>query len=206
MEAEPNEPRGWHSRGYLPHIDAGSQPQFITWRLEDSLAPNLMDQWKEEIKDLSEKEQKRELYIRIEKHLDEGHGSQLLKNPAVAKIVQDCLLYGHLSKYTLHNWVVMPTHVHVILTPLDYRSLESILKPMKSFSSLQINRMVGRNGQLLQYESFDRLIRDFNHFQRTAYYIEWNPVKARLCSDPSKWAWSSANPVAMERLRSKQSV
>ncbi|HRK21570.1 MAG TPA: hypothetical protein PLX06_07170 [Fimbriimonadaceae bacterium] len=205
MGQEPNEPRGWHSRRYLPHIDAGSQPQFITWRLDDSLSPHLIDQWKAVLKHLPEKDQKRELYRKIETHLDEGHGSQILKNPAAAKIVQDCLVHGHHTKYTLHHWVVMPTHVHVILTPLNDRTLESILKPLKSFSALQINRVLGREGQLWQYESFDRLIRDFEHFQNTACYIEWNPVKAKLCLDPSKWPYSSANPVAFERLKEKES-
>ena len=30
-------PAGWHSRGYLPHYDGGEVPQFITFRLGDSL-------------------------------------------------------------------------------------------------------------------------------------------------------------------------
>ena len=30
-------PRGWHSRGYLPHFDSAETIQFVTFRLADSL-------------------------------------------------------------------------------------------------------------------------------------------------------------------------
>jgi len=41
-------------------------------------------------------------------------------------------------------------------------------------------------------EYFDRYIRNAEHFRRTVTYIENNPVKARLCSKPSDWPFSSA--------------
>jgi hypothetical protein len=40
---QPNTPDGWHSRGYLPHFDAGEIPQFITFRLADSMPQALLD-------------------------------------------------------------------------------------------------------------------------------------------------------------------
>jgi hypothetical protein len=35
MEIDSSQPRGWYSRGYLPHFDGGAVPQFITIRLAD---------------------------------------------------------------------------------------------------------------------------------------------------------------------------
>jgi len=46
---QPNIPAGWHSRGYLPHFDGGEIPQFITFRLADSMPQKLLDRWREEL-------------------------------------------------------------------------------------------------------------------------------------------------------------
>src|SRR5436189_6372016 len=43
-------PRGWHSRGYLPHFDAGKTPQSITFRLAGSIPAELLRQWREALK------------------------------------------------------------------------------------------------------------------------------------------------------------
>ncbi len=92
----------------------------------------------------------------------------------------------------LHAWVVMPNHVHVLLTPLENVTLEEILRTQKSISSTRINKLLGKQGRLWQPDYFDRLIRDEKHFNGVVHYIEWNPVKAGLCVDPADWTWSSA--------------
>jgi putative transposase len=46
---QPDTPAGWHSRGYLPHFDGGEIPQFITFRLADSMPQSLLDRWREEL-------------------------------------------------------------------------------------------------------------------------------------------------------------
>jgi len=46
---QPYTPAGWHSRGYLPHFDGGEIPQFITFRLADSMPQELLDRWREEL-------------------------------------------------------------------------------------------------------------------------------------------------------------
>jgi putative transposase len=194
------EPRGWYSRGYLPHIDAGEQPQFVTFRLADSLPATVLERWHIELEGEVESARRFELYRRCERYLDEGHGSCTLSHPVAARIVQDALVFYHGIRYLLHNWVVMPNHVHMLMTPTPGTSLESILKPLKSFTSLEIHKQLGGQGRLWQADYFDRLMRDLGHFDRTALYIEWNPVKAKLCTDKTHWPYSSANPSAMARL------
>lgn len=185
-------PRGWYSRGYLPHIDAGSVPQFLTWRLADCLPIALYDEWKRELSSRTDAERKRELYRRVENFLDDGHGCQLLRDPRAAKAVQDTLLYDHGKRYELAAWVIMPTHVHVLLTPFDSVPLAKIVQILKGQSSLKMNKLFGASGQNWQEDYFDRMIRNERHFVKVSQYIEWNPVKAKLCSDPSHWPYSSA--------------
>jgi hypothetical protein len=144
-----------------------------------------------------------QLHSRIEKLLDEGLGSQILRNPRAGQIDQDSLLFGHRRKYVLHRWSVMPNHVHVLLTPLPAITLAEILKDVKGFTSHAIGTALGAKGQIWEEDYYDRFIRDDKHFERVAAYIEWNPAKAKLCADPSLWPFSSANPDAYDRLLSR---
>ena len=197
------EPRGRYSRGYLPHIEAGPVRQFITWRLADAIRVDLLHQWKQELSRLPEAESKKEFYRRIEAHLDEGFGSKLLQNPVAASAVQNALIFGHGERYTLSAWCIMPTHVHCLLKPNEGWTMAKIMHSIKSFSAHEINKSLGRTGHLWQDESYDRIIRNDEHAHRIASYIEWNPVKAKLCADPKDWPYSSANPHAKEKLVQK---
>ena len=201
-----SEPRGWHSRGYLPHIDAENTYQFLTWHLADSLPIELATKWRADLQHLDDHQRQRQYYRRLEKHLDLGFGSQLLKNLVVAKIVQDSLIFGHGERYALSAWSVMPTHVHCILRCNPGWTLSEIVQGIKGFTAHQINKKLGRTGQLWQEDYFDRMIRNEKHFHRTLKYIEWNAVKAKLCTDPTHWIHCSANPIAKNLLLSKNSL
>jgi REP element-mobilizing transposase RayT len=195
-----SEPRGWYSRGYLPHYDAGAVPVFLTWRLADSLPLAVYEAIQREAAKLGEKEGRSHRYRETEAYLDACHGSCLLREPFLARIVQETLLYDHGRRYDLHAWVVMPNHVHMLLTPIKGVALALITRTIKGLSSRRIQSLRGTSGRLWQPECFDRTIRDQEHFEKTARYIEWNPVKAKLCSDPKLFAYSSAYPDNVARL------
>ncbi len=184
-------PRGWHSRGFLPHYDPGCEPQFLTWRLDDSIPVDLYLAWKREL-GTKEPSKKQELYRRIEKYLDACHGSCLLREPTRALITLNALRFYDGTKYTLGAHVIMPNHVHAIITPLEGHQISDIVRGIKGFSGKEIRRVFGGHGRIWQPDYFDRMIRDVEHMSRVAKYIEWNPVKANLCFDPRVWPYSSA--------------
>jgi REP element-mobilizing transposase RayT len=177
---------GWHSRGYLPHFDGPQQPQFITFRLFDSLPKAVLEQWMTECADETE------IRKRIEGYLDAGYGECWLRIRDVASIVIETLMFHNGSKYHLSAWVIMPNHAHLLLTPLEGVHLPSILHSIKSFSAQKVNKLLGRSGQFWQRESFDRYIRNYEHWTAVIRYIEMNPVKAALCAKPEDWEFSSA--------------
>src|SRR5262245_9412422 len=116
----------WHSRGYLPHWEAGEIAQSITFRLADSLPATLLAQWRNELERLPNEEAAKERRIRIERALDQGRGSCALRNPAVAETLEQTLLKFDGEKYRLHAWTIMPNHVHVLATPLGAATLSAI--------------------------------------------------------------------------------
>ena len=186
------EPRGWHSRGYLPHFDAGPTPQSITFRLFDSLPAKLLDEWSEELDRMPPEQAKQKRFEWIEKYLDQGMGSAWLKTPKIAKVVEDTILHFDADRYQLHAWVIMPNHVHLLLTPTDGQPLSTILQLVKTFSARNANSILVRRGKFWQSDYFDRLIRDERHFYTAHDYIENNPIKAGLCDRPEDWMFSSA--------------
>ena len=182
---------GWHSRGYLAHFDA-ELPQFITFRLHDSLPQSVLLGWQEELKHQKREPVQAIMRRRVEAYLDQGHGSCYLKDSGVASIVQEALLFHDESKYRLAAWTVMPNHVHLLCTPSVGYSLAEIVHSLKSYTSSEANKLLNRKGRFWQKEYFDRYIRNARHYARVVSYIEDNPVKANLCAKPEDWPFGSA--------------
>ncbi len=183
----------WHSRGYLPHFEAGEIAQAVTFRLADSLPAEKLAEWRQEWATLPPGEAAQAERERIQEYLDRGHGLALLRDPRAAEIVQAALLHFDGERYALHAWMIMPNHVHVLFTPLRGYDLSEILHSWKSFTANRINRLFGSSGPLWQREYFDRYIRNREHFAAEASYIEGNPVKAGLCDRPEAWPYGSAS-------------
>ncbi|MFP4249527.1 MAG: REP-associated tyrosine transposase [Armatimonadota bacterium] len=113
--------------------------------------------------------------------------------PALARTIVGALQFRHEETYLLHDWVLMPDHVHLMVTPMatehGFHSLSRILGSIKGWTAHEINRSIGRRGALWQDETFDRVIRNDAEYRKRAYYIWMNPVEADLVADPRDWPW-----------------
>lgn len=191
------------SLNHLPHWQQGTSTYFITFRLGDSIPATLLKQWGLE-RDLwrtdhpqpwspeTEMEYHRLFSTTIDRHLDQGHGSCLFREPANAIIVADALRHFDSSRYLLHAWVIMPKHVHLLLSLKEGESLEQIVASWKRFTAKQIHEKNKSTGTIWQKDHFDRIIRDWDHFMNVARYIRRNPEKANLpeqAYQPYEAAW-----------------
>lgn len=181
----------WRSRGYLPHFESAGTAQAVTFRLADSLPRPVLAQIESAVADLGAKTDS-ERRRRIEDWLDAAGGSCWLRDPRIAGLVEDAILFLDRRKYHLHAWVVMPNHVHVLLTPIGPMTLAVIIHSLKSYTAKEANRLLCRTGTFWQREYFDRAIRDSDHFRDAVAYIEANPLKAGLCARVGDWRFSSA--------------
>jgi len=186
------QPKGWYSRGYLPHFDGGEIPQFITARLFDSLPQNILQRFQLELERKGIENIEYETRKQIEGFLDKGYGECFLRNEKIAKITADALLFHAEKKYKLIAWVVMPNHIHFLAVPFENIELAEITHSIKSYTAKESNKILNRTGKFWQRESFDRYIRNYEHFIKTIDYIENNPVKAKLCDNYTDWKFSSA--------------
>ena len=183
---------GWNTRGYLPHFDGAAIPQFITLKLADAIPLRVIDRWKKELEHLNSKEEQILMQRRIDVYFDQGYGSCYLKDPTIAAMVEESLLDRDGIDYKLSAWVVMPNHTHSLLRRLEDKRVEDILDAHKGYTAHKANEYLNRSGQFWMEDYFDRFIRNEEHYWNTVRYIENNPVKARLCKEPSDWPFSSA--------------
>ena len=136
----------------------------------------------------------------------------VLPEEARTLVFQHCL-FENGRKVQMHAFVVMPTHVHLLFTPLESDkgepySLAEIMKRIKGSSSHSVNKLLCREGALWEAESFDRIPRSDADFEYRMLYIVQNPVAARLAKGPDDypWAWrESAQPRAAAVHKSSSS-
>jgi putative transposase len=172
-------------RRRLPHYHLVGQPTFLTWRLHGSLPLN---------RPFPTRMIAGRAFLALDRLLDQAStGPVFLRHAAIASIVANAIRYREdsLHHYRLHACVIMPNHVHLLITPLI--PIPKLMQSLKSFTGAEANRILGRGGQSFwQPESYDRLTRNQHEFHRIAHYIEMNPVKAGLAAVPESFPWSSA--------------
>ena len=114
----------------------------------------------------------------------------------VAETVQiliDILLhYRDRGVYLLHGFVVMPDHLHVLLTPSPTLTLEKAMQLIKGGSSHRIHAARKMGMQIWQIGFHDWTVRDADDWHSKIEYIHNNPVRARLIQSAEDWPHSSA--------------
>ena len=120
------------------------------------------------------------------------HHRWILPAPARSIALEACV-WGNGKRFDLYGAVVMPDHVHLVLTPLYDRdgwySVAEIMHGIKSSSAHKINQLLNRKGQIWQHESFDRVLRRVETTQAKVDYIAQNPVRAGLVRTPLEYPW-----------------
>ena len=187
----------WHSRGYLPHLESPAATQHVTFHLADSLPQDTLLRLDADLKSLPAQRRDAERRKRIDAWIDSGHGSCILRDPAVAEMVQGSFLAFDAQRYQLFAWVIMPNHVHLLFRPQENWTVAKIVASWKKFTARQIcdlrrDRAQIPGGLVWHREYWDRYIRNRSHFEKTVEYIHMNPVKAGLVDAPHRWPWSSA--------------
>ena len=187
---------------HLPHWETKAVIYHVSFRLADSIPDYLIKQWINERNNIleiarnssriiTESEVRRLQFLysnTVEKYLDAGHGSCLLRQETAAAIVKSAFEFYNGEKYLLHAWSIMPNHVHVIFEILNEIPQNVILKAWKSFTAHAINKALNRKGQLWQVDSYNHIIRTEAEYYYQMRYV-WNNPQF-LPPETRKWRWS----------------
>ena len=96
------------------------------------------------------------------------------------------------QRLALHAYVIMPDHVHLLLTPSPEVALEKAVQFIKGGFSFQLKSKLSPWATSFN----DTRIADRPQFEKCVEYIHGNPVRARLVLTPGEFRYSSANESA----------
>ena len=201
----------------LPHWDVPGATYFVTSCLAGSVpalgllelaqyrrslearpCPNDMDETEWEI-------QKHKLIFgRFDRWLDHKTTIRHLEDHRLAAKIRESIYHFAGERYDVYAYVVMPSHFHWIFRPKEdwVRTLKShhvkrgvreiTMHSIKLYTATECNRVLGREGNFWQAESYDHCVRNETELWRIIEYVEMNPVKANYIASPEKWPFSSA--------------
>ncbi len=119
--------------------------------------------------------------------------------------------YRKERKFLIHEFVVMPTHFHLLLTPSEI-TLERAVQFIKGGFSYRVKKALVLNMEIWERGYIDHRIRDAGDYSRHVEYIRQNPVEARIVGRAEDYAYSSAHggfeldPFSQELERERAAV
>jgi putative transposase len=89
------------------------------------------------------------------------------------------------------GYVLMPNHVHLVLVPRDEAGLSKAMSAVHRAYAGHLNARRKKTGHFWQGR-FGCVAMDSEHALNALRYVLLNPVRAKLCTKPEQWDWSSA--------------
>ena len=117
----------------------------------------------------------------------------ILQSDRMAGLLVDVLFhYRQRNEYLLHEFVVMPDHFHLLITPIN--ALERAMQMIKGGFSFRAKKELGFVHEIWQPSYYDRRVRDAEEYFAFREYIRRNAVKRGLVDDAARYPYCSAWP------------
>ena len=119
----------------------------------------------------------------------------LLQSDRSARLFIDVLYeYRSQGKYSLHEFVAMPDHFHLLLTVGANITIEKAVQFLKGGFAFRAGRELGFRAPVWQRGFSEVRINTAEAYERTAEYIRNNPVRRHLVAETTQFPYSSAHP------------
>ena len=117
----------------------------------------------------------------------------ILQSNRMANLFVDVLFhYRRQSEYLLHEFVVMPDHFHLLITP--HEALERALQLIKGGFSFRAKKELRFAHEIWQPSYYDRRVRDAAEYFSFREYIRRNPVARGLARSAEEYVYGSTAP------------
>jgi putative transposase len=93
------------------------------------------------------------------------------------------------KKFKVHDFVVMPDHVHLLITVSGDMSIEKAVQFIKGGFSYRLKNELGYCGEVWQKSFSELRVNDEYSFAKHREYIAQNPVKRGLVSEPEEYPY-----------------
>jgi putative transposase len=127
-------------------------------------------------------------------------GRSLFQAERMANLFIDTLRsYVKDGRFIVHDFVVMPNHVHILMTIPGNLSIEKAMQLLKGNFSFRAKQELGFQGEIWQRGFSDVRVTHEQSFNQHRAYIDGNPVKAGLAESPEEYPYGSAYLKAQKR-------
>jgi putative transposase len=96
------------------------------------------------------------------------------------------------GSFTVHDFFVMPNHVHILLTIPGSATIEKAMQLIKGGFSFRAKKELGFQGEIWQRGFSDVRIVDESSLLQHRAYIDNNPVRAGLAGVPEDYPYGTA--------------
>ena len=115
-------------------------------------------------------------------------GRRLLQTERKAGLLIDVLRSLVAERaFELHDFVIMPDHVHLLLTVSDDKTVEKAMQLVKGRFSFRLRKEFGAEGEVWQRGFSEVQVMNRESFETHRKYIAENPVKAGLVHSPERY-------------------
>jgi putative transposase len=117
-------------------------------------------------------------------------GRRLLQSERNAMLLIDVLrLNVAAGKFQLHEFVIMPDHLHLLMTLAGDMTVEKAMQLIKGGFSYRLRREFGYQGEVWQRGFSEVRISDGQSFRQHREYIVQNPGKAGLAETAEQYPY-----------------
>lgn len=115
-------------------------------------------------------------------------GRRLLQSERNAELLIDVLrsLVAE-RKFELHDFVIMPDHLHLLLTVHDGMTIEKAMQLIKGRFSHRLSHENGYRGEVWQRGFTEEQVLNKESFDGYREYIAQNPVRAQLAASAGEF-------------------
>jgi len=123
------------------------------------------------------------------------HRNLFQRRKTAELMVATIFRYRDAGEFQVHEYVIMPDHIHLIVTPAENSSIARVMQLVKGGSSHALREAGLKLNAVWQQRYQERRIRDFEELANFARYIRENPVRKGLANIASEYPYSSAAAV-----------
>ena len=120
------------------------------------------------------------------------HRKRVFQNELYGEVLTDALmLWRQASKVLLHDYVIMPDHIHLLISVADDANAEASVRNLQRGFAKELSQQYGYNGELWEPQFRDRPVHSSEECAECARMIHSNPVRVGFCEKPGQYRMSS---------------
>lgn len=99
--------------------------------------------------------------------------------------------YKDKFRFYLYAYGLMLTHPHLLIETSKHGSISKIMKSLNQRYAYWHNKKYGKRGHLWENRFYSCIVDKDSYLMECIRYIELNPVRSKLVTDPADYKWTS---------------